>query len=85
MTKLVIDLLGWVGAAAYLVAYALVSMKKLEGDAPLFQGMNVLGGALLVVNSAYYQAWPSVALNVVWMGVAIFVLGRYAVSQRKRG
>jgi hypothetical protein len=30
--------------------------------------MNLVGGALLMVNSGYYGAWPSAALNLVWVG-----------------
>ena len=32
MTNLIIDILGWTGVAALLIAYGLVSMKKLAGD-----------------------------------------------------
>jgi hypothetical protein len=81
--KLVIDILGWLGAAAYLSAYALVSTKKLAGDSLPFQGLNVLGGVLLVVNSAYYLAWPSVALNIVWIGIAIFIIGQKTIRRDK--
>ena len=30
-----IDILGWTGSVLYLVAYALVSLKKAEGDSVL--------------------------------------------------
>lgn len=68
------DLSGWLGAAAYLIAYALVSTKRLAGDSRLFQGLNLLGGLTLVINSAYYQVWPSVAVNAAWAGIAAAML-----------
>jgi hypothetical protein len=37
----IIDTLGWVGTILYLVAYALVFMKKVEGDSVVHQGMNI--------------------------------------------
>ena len=77
-----IDIMGWVGTILYLVAYALVSMKKVEGDSNLYQGINLLAGVLLITNSFYWGAYPSVALNVAWIGIAIFTLGRkYAVQK----
>ncbi len=76
MAKTIFDLLGWLGAAAYLIAYALVSTKKLAGDAPLFQGLNLIGGVTLVANSAYYRVWPSVAVNAAWAVIALVVLVR---------
>ncbi|MBI4731529.1 MAG: hypothetical protein HY781_05270 [Chloroflexi bacterium] len=83
MIKVFIDLLGWIGAAAYLVAYTLVSTKKLAGDSPIFQGLNVLGGVLLVGNSAYYRVWPSVAVNAAWAGIAVFILGRHLLRRNR--
>jgi hypothetical protein len=67
----------------YLVAYLLVSIKKLAGDAPAFQGMNILGGMLLVINSAYFHAWPSVGLNVIWIGIAVVVILRKLAMRKK--
>jgi hypothetical protein len=71
-----IALLGWLGAGALLAAYALVSARRLAGDGLPFQFLNITGGLALAVNSAYFGAWPSVALNAVWVtvGTASLVL-----------
>jgi hypothetical protein len=73
---LLIDILGWVGTILFLVAYALVSMKKVEGDSVLYQGMNIVAGALLVINTLYLRAYPSAGLNVAWIGIGMATLGR---------
>lgn len=70
------DIFGWVGAALLLGAYVLVSSKRLEGDSPTYQLLNLAGSALLIVNSAYYGAYPSVGVNVVWIGIAVFTIAR---------
>ncbi|MBN1146139.1 MAG: hypothetical protein JXA78_02705 [Anaerolineales bacterium] len=81
--NLLIDILGWVGVAALLVAYALVSMKRLDGDSFAYQALNLAGSGLLIVNSFYYGAYPSVGVNIAWIGIAIFTLTRKgAVSRR---
>ncbi|MDP3186637.1 MAG: hypothetical protein Q8M58_15365, partial [Anaerolineales bacterium] len=67
---------GWLGVALFLVAYALVSTRKLEGDSVIYQVMNILGGILLITNSFYYRAMPSVGVNVAWIGIANFALAR---------
>ena len=46
-----IDTLGWIGTGLYLVAYALVSLKKVEGDSLLYQGINIVAGVLLILNT----------------------------------
>ncbi|MEJ2208509.1 MAG: hypothetical protein P8129_05660 [Anaerolineae bacterium] len=80
--NLPIDVAGWLGAVALLSAYALVSAKKLEGDSLRYQALNLLGGGLLIVNSFYYGAYPSVGVNVIWIVIAIVTLaaGRRARS-----
>jgi hypothetical protein len=70
------DVLGWAGAVLLLGAYALVSTRKLEGDSIVYQMLNLLGSALVMVNSFYYGAYPSVGVNVIWIGIALFAITR---------
>jgi uncharacterized membrane protein YuzA (DUF378 family) len=74
--KLFIDLLGWTGSVLYLVAYALVSMKKTEGDSVLYQSMNIVAGVFLIVYSFSLSAYATTGLNAVWAAIGIFTLGR---------
>lgn len=71
-----IEVVGWAGAALLLTAYALVSAERLAGGGWLFQVMNLAGGLGLAVNSAARGAWPSVGLNVVWIVVGLGTLAR---------
>jgi hypothetical protein len=73
---ILINILGWSGAIAVLAAYALVSTRKLEGDAISYQLLNLVGAVLLIVNSFYHGAYPSVGVNVVWIGIAVFAISR---------
>ncbi len=75
-SNLLIDVMGWVGVAGLLLAYVLVSTKRIEGDSAPYQVLNLLGAAFLIVNSFYYGAYPSVGVNVVWIGIAIYALVR---------
>lgn len=75
-TTLLIDILGWLGAVVLLVAYALVSSRRVEGDAASYQYLNLGGSVLLMVNAAFYGAYPSAFVNVVWLGIALFTLTR---------
>lgn len=80
--NLPLDVVGWIGVAALLLAYALVSLRRLEGDSVSFQLLNLVGSALLMVNSFYYGAYPSVAINVAWVGIGVFALSRIAKRRR---
>jgi hypothetical protein len=75
-TSLMVDVVGWAGAVLLLIAYGLVSLRGYKGTSAAFQWLNVAGGALLIVNSAYYGAYPSAFLNVVWIGIAVAAIAR---------
>lgn len=79
--QILIDVLGWIGAVLYLFAYALVSFKKVAGDSLFYQGINILAGVLLITNSFYWKAYPSVGLNIAWIGIGFFALGRKQFSR----
>jgi hypothetical protein len=71
-----INILGWGGTALLLLAYYLVSTRRMEGDSPVFQWMNIVGALMLICNSAYFGAYPSVGVNVAWVGIALLTLAR---------
>ncbi len=73
------DAIGWVGAAALLVAYAMISHKKLEGDSATYQLLNISGSLLLAVNTIFYGSYPSTFVNLIWAGIAVF-----SIMTRKR-
>lgn len=72
-----VDVVGWLGAVALLVAYSLVSTKRVEGDSLGYQLLNASGSVLLMVNTAYYGAYPSAFVNVVWLAIALYALRRF--------
>jgi hypothetical protein len=74
--KLLINILGWTGSVLYLFAYALVSLKKTEGDSILYQGMNIIAGSLLIVYSYSLGAYATTGLNAVWAAIGMFTIGR---------
>jgi hypothetical protein len=66
------DAVGWFGAAALLVAYAMVSSRKMEADSASYQVLNIVGSILLVANTIFYRAYPSSFVNLIWAGIAVF-------------
>ncbi len=77
--KTFIEICGWAAAGLILGAYSLLSFGKIQARAPLYQWMNVLGALGFIINCAWNGAWPSVALNIVWMAIAFYALRRNAV------
>ncbi len=75
-TSLLIQTLGWTGSVLYLIAYALVSLKKTEGDSLLYQGINIVAGTFLVIYTFTLEAFATTGLNAVWVAIGLFTLGR---------
>jgi hypothetical protein len=73
------DAIGWVGAIALLVAYAMVSSKRLEGNSAAYQLLNISGSLLLAANTIFYGSYPSTFVNLIWAGIAVF-----SIATRKR-
>jgi hypothetical protein len=76
MNDFLINVIGWLGALSVLLAYLMVSVGKWEGDSTAYQGLNLLGGVSLIINTIYFGAYPSTFVNLVWVGIAIFTLTR---------
>ncbi len=74
MKVILLDLLGWIGAFLLLLAYGLVSFKKLEADSQAYQWLNITASVLLLVNTIYYGAYPSSFVNAVWTIIAFFAI-----------
>ena len=64
--KFLMDMVGWIGAGALLVAYLLISNGKLSAKTYLYQNLNLLGSFFLIANTYYYGTMALVFLNSVW-------------------
>jgi hypothetical protein len=72
LRNLVVDAVGWLGAALLLFAYFLVSSRRAHGGSLAYQGLNAVGSVLLGINSVYYGAVPSAFVNAVWLAIAVY-------------
>ncbi len=81
MIELGVEIAGWIGATLILLAYLLLSMGKVTGQSPLYQGMNVVGAAGFIVNGWWHGAIPSTALNIVWLLIGAFASWRILKSK----
>jgi hypothetical protein len=75
--KVLVELVGWVGAIMMLSAYVLLTLGRLKSQSPVYHWLNIVSGAGLIVNSGWNGAYPSVCINVVWL-----IIGLYGVFAR---
>jgi hypothetical protein len=70
------EISGWAAALLILGAYCLLSFGKVQSSSAIYQWMNVLGAVGFIINCTWKGAWPSAALNVAWLGIALYALRR---------
>lgn len=75
------QIIGWIGAFLVVLAYFLVSYKKVDGASKIYQLMNLVGAVGVGVNAFYQQVWPPLAIQFVWGIIAIIALVRIRISQ----
>lgn len=76
LEKPMIDVLGWIGAAALLLGYWLISRGRVTGLTRSYQLLNAGASVLLFVNTFMYRAYPSAFVNLAWLGIAMHTLVR---------
>ena len=62
-----LELLGWLGGGLGALAYVLVSTRRINADTALFQGLNMVGAALLCVGAFHSGALPNAWMNIAWI------------------
>lgn len=74
-----VQIAGWIGTFLILLAYFLISYKKVSGDSTTYQLMNLFGVIGVGINVFYQRAWPAVVLQLIWGIIAISALLRKKV------
>jgi hypothetical protein len=69
-TSMIAAALGWVGTVGTIGAYVLLSRGHWHATSLRYAALNGVGGLLGAAGSSIYGAWPSVASNLLWSGVA---------------
>ena len=76
----IIDVTGWLGALILLTAYAASTNRPTRRPTGVHLG-NLLGSLGLGAVAAAHRAWPSVAVNAVWLVIAGAALARDVLRQ----
>lgn len=71
MIEWVIDILGWIGSVAVLLAYGLNSYQKIKSNSWSFLILNIAGGIFLTIYTIYKEAYANTFINIVWVIIAI--------------
>ncbi len=70
---LLFDIIGWIGSILVVLAYFLLSTKKIKPGLT-YQLLNLFAAALMAIGLFPRNAWFSFAVQIVWAIVAIFAI-----------
>ena len=82
MNPLLADIIGLVGSALMVVAYAYSNMAK-SVDFLLFNLLNLIGSLLLIVSLLVHFNLASMLLEIVWSIIAILGLVKVRAERAK--
>lgn len=68
---LLIDIVGWLGMALLLTAFALASSKRISDTRSFYHLLNLLGAAAVFVNALTQRVWAVAAVEAVWVCIAV--------------
>jgi hypothetical protein len=80
-----VEVVGWAGALAVLLAYGLVSAERVTSRSWTYQLLNIGGAIGLVINSSWNGAVPSAVVNLVWIGIGAYALRAGGARRRSPG
>ncbi len=75
------DIIGFVGSFCIVAAFAYSNMAK-QLNLLLFNTVNFIGAALLTVSLTVNFNLPTMVLEIVWMGIALFGIAK-ALKERR--
>lgn len=66
-----ITFIGTLGASMILLAFIMNQTRKWKDDYLIYDLVNMLGGAVMVIYAMMLQSWPFAILNIVWTGLSL--------------
>lgn len=85
---MVIELIGLLGALAFLIGFVEVSLGKWSGQSYRFEILNLFGAILLGYYAYQKHAYMNIVLNIVWGTAALYavlhVIDRHKIRKRKQ-
>jgi uncharacterized membrane protein YcaP (DUF421 family) len=80
---LIITIGGWIGMALILISYLLITTKQISPSSFIYQIINFIGAAGIVLDSVINGAWPSAVFFVIWGCMALISLIIQIINSKK--
>jgi len=71
------NILGTLGVAIIILTYVLLQIERLRSDQLAYSVLNAIGAALVLVSLYFDFNLPSVVVEVFWLLISLFGIGKY--------
>lgn len=82
MSGTLANIIGFLGSGLIVAAYLYLTLVK-RMNAYLYNGLNLVGAALLLISLTVHYNLPTIILEVVWITVALIGLVRTWMERRR--
>lgn len=83
--NIMIEILGWAGSLFILLAYILITTRKLNAVSKYYQLLNIAGSLFLIINTLYHRAMPPAVLNFAWLAIGVYSIVKSKTFTRESG
>ncbi len=66
--------MGFIGAAAIILAYALLQFGYWQSQQRVYSATNAFGAALILLSLIFEPNWPSVVIESFWLLISLIAL-----------
>lgn len=71
-----VEILGWTGIAAIILAFTLNNFQAIDSDSLIYILLNIYGSFGVIVSSGIKKDFQPVVLNIFWLLVSLISLVR---------
>lgn len=75
-----VNMIGWCGVIAILIAYALVSFRFIQPTHLLYQLLNITGAGAIAFETFKRKDAQPMVLNLIWMLIGLIALAQSWLS-----
>jgi drug/metabolite transporter (DMT)-like permease len=76
------DILGTLGVGVIIITYVLLQIERVRSDQLIYSLLNAVGAALILVSLYFDFNLPSVVVEVFWLLISLFGIGKYIARQK---
>lgn len=74
--KIIFEMIGFIGTAGILIAFYLLTNKKLTANCQKYYVLNIVSSLLLMISFIYSNAYSGITLQAIWIGISIYGIWR---------